>query len=646
MRTCRFIPLRKLAGIVALLTLVAGLAYSQTTGAGTITGTITDPSGSVVPEAMVTVKNVDTGIERKIATNAAGLYVASFMQPGRYEIGVTKPGLSTVLRKDLTLQVGQTLTIDFSMTLQTTQEMVTVTTEAPVVDTEKTDQSQVISSAAVSNLPLAGRRWETFVLLTPNVTSDGGTGLASYRGISALYNSSAVDGANNNQAFFSEAKGRTTVPYVYSMDSIQEFQVTASNYSAELGQAAGGVINAVTKSGANTVHGDLFYYLRYPSLNALDPIQKAAGIYTQPIHQQQQFGGSVGGPLIKDKLFYFLTYDGSRKVNPISYTSSAKFPLACPAQVSATLCTAANNFFSSQLGAFPRFANQDIAFGKLDAQVNANNHVSASFNFDNFKSPNSYNTAITSANNSITANGLAVTHERIFVANWDSTISNSMVNALRFQWSRDLEVIAANGTGPSVSVTNVMAYGMPNALPRPAFPDEHRLQLNDVLSKTHGTHTFKAGLDLNFVHELLINLFQGGGVYSYSGSSAFTNWVADVTGTNLGDGLTGRHFSTFVQVTDPITHVGKDDFYDKDVAGFLEDTWKVKPNLTLNLGVRYDLQLIPQPPKPNTNTPLTTLYTSTINIDKNNFAPRLGLAWNVGKGTVVRAGYGIFYAKT
>ena len=147
MRTCRFIPLRKLAGIVALLTLVAGLAYSQTTGAGTITGTITDPSGSVVPEAMVTVKNVDTGIERKIATNAAGLYVASFMQPGRYEIGVTKPGLSTVLRKDLTLQVGQTLTLDFSMTLQTTQEMVTVTTEAPVVDTEKTDQSQVISSA-------------------------------------------------------------------------------------------------------------------------------------------------------------------------------------------------------------------------------------------------------------------------------------------------------------------------------------------------------------------------------------------------------------------------------------------------------------------------------------------------------------------
>ena len=190
------------------------------------------------------------------------------------------------------------------------------------------------------------------------------------------------------------------------------------------------------------------------------------------------------------------------------------------------------------------------------------------------------------------------------------------------------------------------AYGLPNALPRPAFPDEHRLQFNDILSLTRGKHTIKAGADVNLIHELLINLFQGGGVYSYAGGSAFSNWVADVTGMNLGDGLTGRHFTTFVQVTDPVTGVGKDDFYNNDVAGFVEDSWKVRPNLTLHLGVRYDLQLIPKPPKPNTATPLTTLYTSTINIDKYNFAPRLGLAWQIRNGLVLRAGYGMFYAKT
>jgi hypothetical protein len=632
--------------IAASVALLANLAFAQSTGAGTITGTLTDPSGSVVPGATVSLMETDTHIERKISTNDAGIYVAPFLQPGHYEIKVSKPGLSTMARTQLTLQVGQTLTVDFKMPLQTTQDMITVSGEPSVVDPEKTEISQVVSTAAVENLPLAGRRWETFVLLTPNVTNDGGSGLASYRGISGLYNSTAVDGANNNQAFFSEARGRTTVPYVYSMDSIQEFEVSASNYSAELGQAAGGVVNAVTKSGGNAVHGDLFYYLRYPTLNALDPIQKATGNYTQPVHQQQQFGGSVGGPIIKDKLFYFLTYDGSRKVNPISYTSSATFPLACPAAVSATLCAAANGFFSSKLGAFPRFANQDIAFGKLDYQLNAKNHISTSFNFDDFHSPNSYNTAITSPNNSLSANGTAVTHERIFVANWDSTITNSMINNVRFQWSQDLEIISANGTAPSVSVTNVMAYGLPNALPRPAFPNEHRYQFTDILSSTHGKHSIKAGVDVNLIHELLINLFQGGGVYSYAGSTAFPNWVADITGTNLGDGLTGRHFSTFVQVTDPITGVGKDDFYNNDFDAFVEDTWKVRPNLTLNLGVRYDLQLIPQPPKPNTNTPLTTLYTSTINIPKNQFAPRLGMAWELRKGTVLRTGYGMFYAKT
>jgi hypothetical protein len=169
-----------------------------------------------------------------------------------------------------------------------------------------------------------------------------------------------------------------------------------------------------------------------------------------------------------------------------------------------------------------------------------------------------------------------------------------------------------------------------------------------VLSKTLDKHTFKAGVDVNVIHELLINLFQGGGVYNYNGAAAlaFDNWAADVQGINLGDGLTGRHWSTFVQVTDPVTGVGKDDFYNNDIAGFVEDSWKIRPNITLNLGVRYDVFLIPAPPKPNLATPLTTLYTSTINVPKNQFQPRLGAAWELRKGTVLRAGYGMFYAKT
>jgi hypothetical protein len=629
---------------LVLIALTAGTASAQVTGAGTITGTLSDPNGAVIPGVAVIVRNVDTGAEQRLGTNGSGVFLAQFLPPGKYQVTATKTGFAKVIRENLLVQVGEIVTVNLAMPLQSTTESVTVTAEQSVVDTEKTDVSQTFSDVQNQNLPLISRRWESFALMSPNATGDGGSGLVSYRGISGLYNSSAVDGANNSQAFFSETKGRTTIPYIYSMDSIQEFQVASSNYSAELGQAAGGIVNAVTKSGSNSLHLDLFYYLRYTDWNALDPLQKSKGIYTQPIHQQQQFGGSFGGPIIKDKLFYFFTYDGYRKVNPITYTTTG-IPTSCGAVVGAP-CTAAIAYLQSLLGSYARTFQQDTGFGKIDYQINNANRLSLSFNIDNFMAPNAYNTATTSNNNSNTANGKATTHERIMVANYDTIINPTMINNFRAQWSQDLEVITNNYTAPSTSITNVMAYGMPNALPRPAFPDERRTEFSDVVSKTHGTHTFKAGVDVNLLDEIAINLFQGGGVYSYSGASAFPNWVADVEGINLGDGLTGKHYSTFVQVTDPVTGVGRDAYWQPDVAGFVEDSWKATPKLTFNLGLRYDVFLYPDPPKPNLSTPLTTLYTSTINIDKHQFQPRLGGAWAITKGTVLRAGYGMFYAKT
>jgi Carboxypeptidase regulatory-like domain/TonB dependent receptor len=648
----KFSNLVYFAGLwILTVALFATTAFAQNSGAGTITGTLTDPGGSVVPGATVAVRNANTAATVSLTTNGAGIYVAPFLPPGMYEITASKTGFGTILRKDLTLQVGQTLTADLALPLQTTTETVTVTGEQSIVDMQKTDVSQVVSAGFVANLPIDGRRWENFVLLTPNATTDGDSGLISYRGISGLYNSTAVDGANNNVSLWSETRGRATgIAYVYSQDSVQEFSVSAANYSAELGGAAGGITNAVTKSGTNVFHGDLFYYLRYPTWNALDPIGKAQGIYTQPVKQQQQFGGSFGGPIIKDKLFFFGTYDGSRKDSPVIYTSTVKYPLPCPAQVAAAACLAANNFLAAQAGAAPRVFVQDTGFGKLDYQLNSKNRIASSFDLVDFHAANAYRTGNTYSNYSPTDNGAAVTHERIFITNWDSIITSSIINNARFQWGRDLETIGTNSGPPGVTIAslNVAQYGMPNALPRIAEPDEHRIQLADTLSMTHGTHTFKAGFDLNFIHEVMINLFYGGGVYTYTGSvqQGFANWVADVTGTNLGDGQTGRHWQTFTMASDPITGKGKDDFWMKDLAGFAEDTWKVRNNLTLTLGLRYDIQLVPQPPRPNTNTPLTTLYSSTINIDSNNFAPRVGAAWQLGKGTVLRAAYGMFYANT
>lgn len=591
------------------------------------------------------VHNQSTGADQSVTTNGNGIFFAAFLQPGSYDLTVSKPGFATVVRKDLTLQVGQTLTIDFQLPIETTQQTVTVNAQAPAVDIEKTDVSQVVSENMINNLPLVGRQWTNFVLLTPAVSTDGNS--VSFRGISSLYNNNMVDGADNNQAFFSSPRGGSVVPYVYSLDSIQEFQVSASSYSAEFGQAAGGIVNAITKSGGNAVHGDLFYYLRYPSLNALDPVAKAAGIYTQPVHQQQQFGGSVGGPILKDKLFYFLTYDGSRKVFPISFTSTAQFPLPCPAPVTAAQCSAANAYLQGLTGSYPREAVQDLAFGKLDYQLNQSNRLTASFDFDDFHSPDSFLQA-SLVNNSVSANGPAVAHDRFLVTNWDSTIRPNLMNNLRFQWGMDNEIQGVNSAGPGVTISGVMAYGPPPPLPRPSFPDEHRWEFADTVSVVNGRHAMKFGFDVNLVHDVLINLFQGEGVYSYSGSPtvAFGNWVADVYGVNLGDGLTGRHYTSFTQATDPITHVGKDDFWDKNIAGFFEDSWRVRPNLTVNLGVRYEIQDVPSSPHPNTNSPLLAALTTHINTDSNNFGPRIGLAWQPFRDTLVRLGYGMFYGDT
>jgi hypothetical protein len=282
---------------LSLVTLFgAGIATAQTAGTGTISGTITDPSGAAIAAATVDVRNVDTGIVRSVETDASGLYYAPFLQPGHYEVGATKEAFGRVERKDLLLQVGSKLGVDLSLPLKTTAETLTVTGEAPLIEPDKTDLSQTVSQTLSENLPLNGRRWENFALLTPGVTTDGSHGLVSYHGISGLFNNSEVDGTSNQQAFFSEDRGRTGVAYTYSLDAIQEFQVTSNAFSAEFGQAAGGVVNAVTKSGTNDVHGDVFYYLRYPSLNALDPTASRRESLRKPSTSGSNSAGVLAGP--------------------------------------------------------------------------------------------------------------------------------------------------------------------------------------------------------------------------------------------------------------------------------------------------------------------------------------------------------------
>ena len=665
------------AAVLLCFSLLLALpARSQTSGAGTINGTIMDTSHAVVPGAAITVTNVDTGINHSYTSDSAGLFVAPFLQPGHYKVSASAAGFSAVEARNLTLLVGQTLTIDLTMSVQSAATTIEVSSETPILNVEQTEVSQVVDQAIIQNLPVNGRNWSDFVLLTPNVVADGSSGLVSFHGISGLYNQNYVDGANNNQMLFSEARGRSSgAPFVYSLDAIKEFQAETSNYSAEFGQAAGGQVNAITKNGTNDMHGDLFYYLRYPSLNALDPYSKWAALHnngnpfllTQPIHQQQEFGGSAGGPIKRDKLFYFVTYDGFRRVGRVLYyqtntvtqtptgtptSTSIISPTQCPTTLTAALCTDAINFLINLGDSAPptRFAKENLFFPRVDYQLNDKNLIYANFNFADFDSTYGYSPNPTYSNTSASTNAPTSYHERFFISHWTSTLSSTAVNDLRFQWGRDLETAGANASGPSVSM-GAETYGMPNALPRIAEPDEHRLQITDVFSKVYGRHTFKFGGDVNLVHEIMINLFQGGGIYSYSGSvtQEFKNWAVDAFAGQAGDTdpYAGSHYNTFVQTIDkqhPISSgkAGADDFWMKMYDGFFEDTWKVNQNLTVNLGVRYDIQLTPNPEIPNTSTALATKYNTTIKNVADRVQPRIGLSWNPTSKMVVRGGYGVF----
>jgi outer membrane receptor protein involved in Fe transport len=573
--------------------------------------------------------------------------------------------------------------VDAALPAGSVTSAVEVTAAVPILDPDKTEVSQTIDEKLISNLPIASRNWSAFVLNTPNVTQDGGSGLVSFHGISGLYNQNYVDGSNNNQMLFSEARGRASgAPYVYSIDSIKEFQAQASNYSVEFGQAAGGQVNAVTRSGTNQFHGDAFYYLRYPALNALDPYSKYQALHngatpfllTQPIHQQQQFGGSVGGPIIKDRLFFFFTYDGFRRVGRVLYSNtntisltpsgptsstSTITPTQCPATITAAQCTSGITFLEqvSNIGAGnvppSRFAKQNLFFPRLDWHINGRNDVFVDYNFADFDSTYGYSPAPTFTNSSPSTNGPTSYHERFLVAGLTSQIGKASVNQVHFQYGRDLETAGANAAGPSVA-TGVVTFGMPNALPRVAEPDEHRIQFTDVFSMVKGHHTFKFGGDVNIVHEVMINLFQGGGIYSYGDANTllnFQDWIQDAFQGQPGDTdpYAGYRYNTFVQTIDKVNTVagtqGKDDFWMKMYDVFAEDSWKLTPKFTLNAGVRYDIQLTPAPGLINNNfPPLSTYYSQTIKNVLDRVQPRVGFSWQVLPGTVVRGGYGMFSA--
>jgi len=643
---------KRVCAMIAVIVAFAAPVAAQTAASGTVEGIVKDPTGGVLPGVTVIVRNMETNVARETVTDEGGRYRAAALQPGRYDVSAELAGFEGSKISDVIVQVGQNVPIDVQMRPAGVSETLTVSGESPVIDIARTDVSNVVGQQAISNLPINGRRWENFVLLSPGVTNDGNFGLVSYRGISGLYNNNTVDGVDNNQAFFSEARGRTRTSYTISQAAIREFQVGISNFSAEFGRAAGGTVNAVTKSGTNTLHGEGFYFLRDDAFQAREPFTP-----TKPEERRQQFGVSVGGPLKRDRVFFFANYDQQLRDFPgFVRTGQATFlDSACTAPG----CASTRAYLESLGGFFPREGNNRIFLGKVDAALSPKHNLSVQYNLHRWKSPNGIQTQPILSGVSNDANGTDIVETDFAVASLNSVLSNKLLNEFRVQIGRDFEAQEPNALGPATTFSGNagIAFGMPNFLPRPKYPNERRYQFIDNMSYYMGSHSLKAGFDINYVREDVINLFEGGGVYSYANLNGIaSDCPAGASGcVRVADATPGRHYTTYRQAFDlrGTGFAGDVFFTTTDYNFFIQDTWTVGPQLTLNLGLRYEYQKLPQPGETevrgvvfsgNPNYPPT----QSFNQDKNNWGPRFGFTYDFGGNhtTIVKGGYGIYFGRT
>jgi hypothetical protein len=647
--------MRRLSLILLLLVPSVGVR-AQDASTGALRGVVTDRTGARIAGAEVRLIHAQTGVERSAIASSEGLFIFQLLPPGEYALQVTSSGMAALRRTGLRVEVGGELDLAFPLEVAGSRETVTVSGAAPMVETLPAAVSSVLDERAITELPLNGRRFSDLALLTPGVTQDprsltsATNGDLAFGGIRGYQTSFLVDGVDDNNAFFSQERGRYRAPYQFSNEVIQEFRVSSNTYGPELGRSGSAVINVVTRSGGNQWHGSLFDYYRDGRLGARYPM-----IGGKPPNRQDQFGFTLGGPIKRNRAFFFAGFDQHifhvPTVVQFANGASAVVPQSRDYEASdqgLVLATAAS--LSQMGGQYQSALVGNAAFGKLDVVLSPHHHLSARLSTSRYWGTNNvfFDPASPVTNFGINENGEERVSTESAVVSLTSALSPRLTSHLRLQFSRDLETSDANSSDALTKIYDVInGFGRSSILPRTTR--EHRLHLAETLSLEGRRHQWKFGGDL--LRTWIYNFFpsQFGGEYYFDTIKVNAFCTVDprfCVPQIAGLPLTPLRAYAHLVPRYYIQNFGEAESHPDttDYALFAQDTIRLSGHFALTLGVRYDLQTFN-----SSNLVTNPLWPDTgkLPLDPHNFAPRAGFAWTLGdvNPLVVRGGFGIFYTR-
>ena len=644
--------------VLAILLFATSSLFAQSQAStGQVAGTVKDQAGAVVPDAHVKIVNTENATTRTVQTDAGGLFRLVLLPPGSYTLTINAKGFAEYQAQGVPVEVGRTFDVNATLTIGAAQESITVAAEG--VEVTRSEPNAFVSLTQVQNLPLNGRRFQDLVNLTPSSQTEPSRSQISIAGQRGINTNVTVDGLDYNQPFFGGIRGgeRSNFAPTIPQDAIQEFQVVQAGYSAEFGRSTAGLITAVTKSGTNSYHGSGFYLIRpkdlAPSTEYYDTVksnlvaQGLSNVEVSPAPTQQQWGATVGGPIKQNKLFFFASYNQQR-VNAdrtVFFDKIATFtPTAATKQ--------AYDYYVAQQGAFPYTNNYLAGFGKLDYQISDKHRLNLRYSYSNNSSKNGVGVGalVTPTTTSALSNNGTEEDNLNTVVGQLTSVWGQFANDFRAEYTREQRPRPANAQAPTVSNT-IGAYGTVSFLGK-NIEQDWRFQFADSFSIQKGSHTIKLGGEYNHLNAWQLFGFNQYGAWGWTTTNV-TSVLATMTKTathNLFDDSSVTYLRQIGNLQAAMTG--------EQIGAFAQDSWRIRPNLTINYGLRWEGNVVPQPEATNTAMVAKVsaqTFPNGYSADPTHFsnqmyqfAPRLGISWDPtgSSKTVIRAYTGMYYAAT